>query len=69
MMVRPWLWRQISIAACLLGLATALVFFVGVWQGVRVPQWMPLLIAGIGGFETFQWGQDVWLQRRARRGL
>lgn len=67
-MARDWLMRQISIAACLTGLATALVWFVARWQGAQTPQWMPILIAMVGGFEMFQWGQDVWLRRRARRG-
>jgi hypothetical protein len=58
--------RQISIVACLAGLATAVVFFIAAWNGTPTPQWMPLLIALVGGFELFQWGQDLWIKRAGR---
>ena len=58
--------RQVSIVACLVGLATAAVYFLATWTGAPVPQWMPMLIALIGGYELVQWAQALWL-KRARR--
>lgn len=54
--------RQISIIACLAGLATAVVFFVATLNGTPAPEWMPLLIAVVGGYELFQWGQSLWFK-------
>ena len=54
--------RQISIIACLAGLATALVLFVALWRGTPVPGWMPLLVAMAGGFELAQFGQGLWFK-------
>jgi hypothetical protein len=58
--------RQISIIACLAGLATAVVFFLATWHGTPTPEWMPALVAAVGGYELFQWGQSLWF-KRARR--
>ena len=58
--------RHISIVACLAGLATAVVFFLATWNGTATPQWMPMLIAMVGGYELVQWGQGLWF-KRARR--
>jgi len=59
--------RQVSIVACLAGLATAAVFFVATFNGTPTPQWMPMLIAMVGGFELVQWGQGLWFARSRRR--
>ena len=58
--------RHVSIIACLAGLATALVFFVALWRGTPTPQWMPMLIAMVGGYELVQFGQGLWLKRAGR---
>ena len=58
--------RQISIVACLAGLATAVVFFLATWHGTPTPQWMPMLIAMVGGYELVQWGQGLWFKRAGR---
>jgi hypothetical protein len=60
------IFRQVSIVACLAGLATAVVFFIATWNGTPTPQWMPMLIAAVGGYELVQWGQQLWI-KRARR--
>ncbi|WP_353229086.1 hypothetical protein [Novosphingobium sp.] len=54
--------RQISIIACLAGLATAVVLFVALWRGTPVPWWMPLLIAMAGGYELAHFGQSLWFK-------
>lgn len=56
------LFRQVSIVACLAGLATALVFFVATFNGTPTPAWMPMLVAAVGGYELFQWGQSLWFK-------
>eukprot|EP01037_Dinobryon_pediforme_P003540 gene3540-3585_t len=58
---------EISIIACLAGLATALVLFVALWRGTPVPGWMPLIIAMAGGFELAQFGQGLWFKWMADR--
>ncbi|WP_420382526.1 hypothetical protein [Novosphingobium sp.] len=58
--------RQVSIAACIVGLATATVYFLARWKGIPVPQWMPMLIAMMGGYELVQWAQALWLKRAGR---
>jgi hypothetical protein len=58
--------RQVSIVACLAGIATALVFFLATWNGTPTPQWMPMLIALVGGYELVQWGQSLWFKRAGR---
>lgn len=63
---RPEILRQVSIAACIVGLATALVYFLAMWKGAPVPQWMPMLIAMVGGYEFVQWAQALWLKRAGR---
>ena len=55
--------RHVSIVACLAGLATICVFFLATWRGTPIPQWMPVLIAMVGGYELVQWGQSLWLKR------
>ena len=55
--------RHVSIVACLAGLATAAVFLLATWRGTPTPQWMPMLVAMVGGYELVQWGQSLWLKR------
>ncbi len=58
--------RHVSIIACLAGMATAVVFFLATWHGTPTPQWMPMLIALVGGYELVQWGQSLWFKRAGR---
>ena len=62
----PAILRQVSIAACIVGLATVGVYFLAMWKGAPTPQWMPMLIALIGGYELVQWAQALWLKRAGR---
>ncbi len=58
--------RQVSIVACLAGIATTGVFFLATWKGSPTPQWMPMLIAMVGGYELVQWAQSLWSRRAGR---
>jgi hypothetical protein len=64
--MRLELLRQVSIVACLAGLATAVVFFIATWNGTPTPQWMPMLIAMVGGYELVQFAQNLWFKRSRR---
>jgi xanthosine utilization system XapX-like protein len=64
---RSDLMRQISIVACLAGLAVATVFFIATWNRSPTPQWMPMIIAMVGGYELVQWGQGLWDRRQVKR--
>jgi xanthine/uracil permease len=63
----PAVLRQISIVACLVGLATIVVVLLATWKRTPTPQWMPVLIALVAGYELVQWGQALWLKRARRR--
>ena len=54
--------------AALTGLALAGGFFVCVGLGIKVTDQLPMLIAGIGGFELVLYAQDLWLKRRRQNG-
>jgi len=54
--------------AALTGLALAAWFFVQYYAGGPVSDTLPMLIAGIGGFELVLYGQDLWLKRRRHNG-
>jgi fatty acid desaturase len=54
--------QQLSVLACATGFWLAAMWFAGLWIGADTPDWMPLMIAGIGGFELFSFGRE-----RARR--
>jgi zinc transporter ZupT len=44
---------QISVLACVTGLLLVAIFFVSFWLGHPNPEWLPLVIASIAGFEMF----------------
>jgi hypothetical protein len=44
---------RLSVLACVTGLALLAVFFVETWLGAPRPEWLPLAIASIAGFELF----------------
>lgn len=49
--------------AALTGIALAVWFFAALYLGYAAPPALPMLIAGIGGFELMLFGQDM-LRRR-----
>ncbi|MDF8331611.1 hypothetical protein [Novosphingobium cyanobacteriorum] len=58
--------RQLSILACASGLVLAAIFFGALYLHADTPDWLPMMIAAIGGFELFLFGQGVWLKRAGR---
>lgn len=54
--------------AAVTGVALAAVYFALVYLGYTPSESLPMLIAGIGGFELVLVGQDIWFKREARRG-
>ena len=44
---------RLSVMACVTGLALLAVFFVTAWAGAPSPDWLPMAIASIAGFELF----------------
>jgi len=44
---------RLSVLACVTGLALLAIFFVSAWAGAPLPEWLPMAIASIAGFELF----------------
>jgi len=44
---------RVSVLACVTGLALLAMFFVSAALGVALPDWLPMAIASIAGFEMF----------------
>jgi len=44
---------RLSVLACATGLAMLAIFFISEWAGVSIPDWLPMIIAAIAGFEMF----------------
>ena len=44
---------RLSVLACVTGLALLAIFFVESWLGVTRPEWLPMVITSIAGFELF----------------
>jgi zinc transporter ZupT len=44
---------RVSVLACVTGLALLAGFFVSAWLGAASPEWLPMAIASIAGFELF----------------
>ncbi|HEU4651817.1 MAG TPA: hypothetical protein VFS49_10420 [Croceibacterium sp.] len=44
---------RVSVLACVTGLAMLAIFFVSEWLSVPVPDWLPMIITAIGGFEMY----------------
>jgi hypothetical protein len=55
-MVRVW--------AAITGVALAVWGLLSHWLGAGHSDVVPMLVAGIGGFELFLTAQDAWLRRR-----
>ena len=44
---------RVSVLACVTGLAMLAIFFISAWVGAPNPEWLPMAIASIAGFELF----------------
>ena len=44
---------RLSVLACVTGLVMLAAFFVAAWVGTPLPEWLPMAIAAIAGFELF----------------
>jgi hypothetical protein len=44
---------RLSVLACVTGLALLAIFFVSAWAEAPLPEWLPMAIASIAGFELF----------------
>lgn len=58
---------RLSVLACVTGLALLAVFFAASWLGAPEPEWLPMTIAAIAGFEMFM-VFDAVRRRRADGG-
>ena len=59
--------ERLSVLACISGLALLAVFFAAMWLGAPEPEWLPMAIASIAGFEIFM-VVDAVRRRRADGG-
>ena len=57
---------RMRVWAMLTGLVLAVWYLAGVWSGDQPGDLVPMLVSGIGGFEAFLFGQELWLRRRGR---
>jgi len=57
---------RLSVLACISGLALVLTVFAADWLGTSYPEWLPMVVASIAGFELFM-VIDA-LRRRSRGG-
>jgi hypothetical protein len=55
---------QLSVLACVTGLLLVAIFFISFWLGLPEPEWLPMVIASIAGFEMFM-VIDALRRRRA----
>jgi hypothetical protein len=56
---------RVSVLACVTGLVLLAAFFVSAWLGAPRPEWLPMAIASIAGFELFM---VIDAMRRRTRG-
>ena len=45
--------ERLSVLACVTGLALAAICLAAAWIGAPRPEWLPMTIAAIAGFEMF----------------
>ena len=57
---------RLSVLACISGLALVLTVFAATWLGTSYPEWLPMAVAAIAGFELFMLIDS--LRRRTRGG-
>ena len=58
---------RLSVLACATGLAMLAIFFALAWAGVPNPDWLPMTITAIAGFEMYM-AVDAVLRRRMEDG-
>ena len=58
---------RLSVLACVTGLALLAIFFSAVVLDARMPEWLPLVISSIAGFELYM-VVDTARRRKAGRG-
>ena len=58
---------RLSVLACVTGLALLAIFFSAVGLGAPLPEWLPMAIASIAGFEMFM-AVDAARRRKTGRG-
>ena len=58
---------RLSVLACATGLAMLAIFFGMAWAGVPNPDWLPMVITSIAGFEIYM-VVDAVRRRRAEGG-
>jgi hypothetical protein len=51
--------KALSVWSSLTGLVLAIFYFTTLWLEVPTPAWLPMLIAIIGGYELFNYGQEL----------
>ena len=60
--------RQLSILACATGLVLAGLYFGSLYLHADAPDWLPMMISAIGGFELFMFAQRFWLTTIRKTG-
>ena len=60
--------QQLSVLACCTGLVLAVLCALAFWNGAPTFEQWAMLLAAIGGFELFLFGQDMRGRVRRRRG-
>jgi hypothetical protein len=59
--------ERLSVLSCVTGLALLAIFFAAVWFGAPRPEWLPMTISSIAGFELFM-TLDALRRRRVGGG-
>jgi hypothetical protein len=59
--------RHLSVLACSTGLLLLAIYFGAMYLHADTPDWLPMMISAIGGFELFLFGQGLWLKRAGGR--
>ena len=56
---------RLSVLACISGLVLVLTVFAATWLGTSYPEWLPMAVASIAGFELFMVIDALRKRRRA----
>jgi hypothetical protein len=62
--VKDGTFEVMRVWAAITGLLLALGYFVELYMGLKPSETMPMLVAGIGGFELMLFGQDMMRKRK-----
>ena len=65
--VKDGTFEVMRVWAAVTGLVLALGYFAELYVGIKPTEALPMLIAGIGGFELMLYGQDI-LRRKRNHG-